>query len=164
MVNDPRLRNQLRSDLHESVQLIISAQNNDGGWRYQPRPGRRPAGDDLPDHGPRAARNAGIAVPKTVADKLHPLRQGCQDLHNTGGFPTKARRRSGFARTAAGVVALTAPASTTANRRQGPQVLRQYKPGNAGAAFLATSNSRCIFLRPLLCRAGDVDPRRRVLA
>ena len=59
------LRNKVRDTLHAAVKLILDSQNAEGGWRYTPGSARgRHLGDHLPDHGPAAARNAGIAVPK----------------------------------------------------------------------------------------------------
>ena len=139
MVNDPRLRNQLRQTLHESVQLIISAQNNDGGWRYQPRPGDADLSVTLCQiMALRAARNAGIAVPKTVADNCTRYVKDCQDLHNTGGFRyQKHGGGPGFARTAAGVVALySAGIYEGESVEKGLKYLRLYKPGNAQGGFL----------------------------
>ena len=53
----------------------------------------------------RAARNAGIAVPKSTADKCTDYVKRCQDA--SGGFRYQAGGGPpGFARTAAGVVAL----------------------------------------------------------
>src|SRR5207237_6421335 len=107
MVNEPKLRNEVRDTLHDAVQLIISSQNHEGGWRYQPRA----ADADLSVTicqimALRAARNAGIAVPKSCADKCTEYVKKCQDPFS-GGFRYQAfAGPPGFARTAAGVVAL----------------------------------------------------------
>ena len=38
MVHDKALRRGVRTGLTKAVKLILSAQNNEGGWRYNPRP------------------------------------------------------------------------------------------------------------------------------
>ena len=101
MVNEPALRAKVRETLHDAVQLIISTQNPEGGWRYRPIA----ADADLAVTicqimALRAARNAGIAVPKTVADRCVQYVKDCQDLHQSGGF--RYQRHGGppgFART-----------------------------------------------------------------
>lgn len=85
MVNQPALREKLRGTLGRSIKLIIDTQNREGGWRY--RPVRADA--DLSVTicqimALRAARNAGIAVPKNVADKCTDYVKKCQDLRGTG--------------------------------------------------------------------------------
>src|SRR5713101_935207 len=84
----------------------------------------------------RAARNAGIAVPKSVAKKCTEYVKECQDLRGTGGFRYQRGGGfgggTGFARTAAGVVALY-----SAGVYEGPEVkkgldyLLARKPGAA---------------------------------
>jgi len=55
----------------------------------------------------RAARNAGIAVPKDRVDRCTEYVKRCQDVFGDGGFRYQAQGGpTGFARTAAGVVAL----------------------------------------------------------
>src|SRR3990172_8825806 len=63
-----------RADLHEKLQkpvrLIVDTQNNEGGWRYQPV--RRDADISVTIcqiMALRAARNAGIFVPKSTGDR-----------------------------------------------------------------------------------------------
>lgn len=107
MAPNPRLRDDLRGTLDRAVQLIINTQNAEGGWRYQPAR----ADADLSVTicqimALRAARNAGFAVPKTVADNCTQYVRNCQD-RLSGGFRYQQRGGPvGFARTAAGVVAL----------------------------------------------------------
>lgn len=107
MAPNARLRDDLRGTLDRAVQLIINTQNVEGGWRYQPAR----ADADLSVTicqimALRAARNAGFAVPKTVADNCTQYVRNCQDRFS-GGFRYQQRGGPvGFARTAAGVVAL----------------------------------------------------------
>jgi hypothetical protein len=108
MVHNRELRERLRGTLERAVQLIINTQNAEGGWRY--RPAREDA--DLSVTicqimALRAARNAGISVPASVAKNCTKYVKECQDLRGDGGFRyMRHGGPTGFARTAAGVVAL----------------------------------------------------------
>ncbi len=146
MVNEPILRRQLRETLHDAVQLIISTQNPEGGWRYRPVA----ADADLSVTicqimALRAARNAGIAVPKEVADKCVKYVKDCQDLHNSGGF--RYQRHGGppgFAHTAAGVVALySAGVYEGESVQKGLDYMMRFRPAPTRPASLATSSTRC---------------------
>jgi hypothetical protein len=107
MVANRDLRARLRGTLERAVQLIINAQNAEGGWRYNPTPQDADLSVTICQiMALRAARNAGIAVPRAVADKCTKYVKECQDA-NTGGFRyMRHAGPPGFARTAAGVVAL----------------------------------------------------------
>lgn len=138
MVNQPQLREKLRGTLGRSVKLIIDTQNREGGWRY--RPVRADA--DLSVTicqimALRAARNAGIAVPKSVADKCTDYVKRCQDLRGSGGFRYQTGGGPpGFARTAAGVVALySAGVYEGQEVEKGLDYLMKFKPGGAGGLF-----------------------------
>jgi hypothetical protein len=133
MVNEPDLRNRLRATLHRAVELIINSQNSEGGWRY--RPVRADA--DLSVTicqimALRAARNAGVAVPKKVADDCIKYVKDCQDLRGTGGFRYQRHSgQAGFARTAAGVVALYSAGVYEGEAvEKGLQYLKRFQPGN----------------------------------
>ncbi|HTU19819.1 MAG TPA: prenyltransferase/squalene oxidase repeat-containing protein [Gemmataceae bacterium] len=139
-VHDKSLRKELNNKLHLAVKLILDSQNLDGGWRYTP---------DSPDAdisvticqimALRAARNAGISVPKSKVDKCVEYVKSCQDRRQgyfrymkQGGGGGGAQ---GFARTAAGVCALY-----SAGIYKGPEIelglefLRRSRPmvGNFG--------------------------------
>lgn len=132
MVNQRAMRDQLRESLEQAVDLIKRTQNAEGGWRY--RPARADADISVTIcqiMALRAARNAGIAVPKSVADNCTKYVKNCQDVRNGGGFRYQpGGGPTGFARTAAGVVALY-----SAGIYEGPEVkkgleyLLTYKPG-----------------------------------
>ena len=109
-VHDRELREEVDKKLHLAVKLILDSQNFEGGWRYVP--GSREA--DLSVTicqimALRAARNAGIFVPRSKVDKCVEYVKACQDLSGyfrymkQGGGGGGAQ---GFARTAAGVCAL----------------------------------------------------------
>lgn len=121
MVHDPVLRQTVQDKLHEAVQLIIKSQNAEGGWRYTP--GTREADISVTIcqiMALRAARNAGIYVPKTVVSKCVDYVKNCQDKRE-GWFRYMAQggpgEKDAFARTAAGVVALN-----TAGIYSGPEI------------------------------------------
>jgi hypothetical protein len=140
MVNDQALRTQLRATLGRAIQLIIRSQNNEGGWRYQPRP----ADADLSVTicqimALRAARNAGISVPADTARRCTEYVKRCQDP-NSGGFKYQAGGHIpggvGFARTAAGVVALYSAGEYTGPAvDKGLDYLKTFRPNAAGGFF-----------------------------
>jgi hypothetical protein len=142
MVNQPALKRKLKETLARAVKLIISAQNGKGGWRYQPRPEDADLSVTICQiMALRAARNAGITVPKTVADKCIEYVKACQDLRVSGGFRYQQDGGPpGFARTAAGVVALYSAGVYTGDEvSKGLDYLMQYKPGAVragGGGFL----------------------------
>lgn len=97
---------ELRDKLEAAIGLIISAQNNEGGWRYQPRPVDADLSVTICQiMALRAARNAGIDVPVETVDRCIKYVRSCQNPD--GGFGYTSRDRSSlFPRSAAGVVAL----------------------------------------------------------
>ncbi len=138
MIHDKELRKEVHEKLHAAVRLIVNSQNFEGGWRYMP--GSRDA--DLSVTicqimALRAARNAGVTVERKVVDRCVEYVKGCQDRREGwfrymrqgggGGGP------QGFARTAAGVVALY-----SAGIYKGPEIdaglrfLIRTKPGGGG--------------------------------
>ena len=91
--------------LNNAVDLIARTQNNRGGWRYQPRP----VDDDITVTGCqlmalRAARNAGVDVPKEVIDKGVKYIASC--AMTGGGFGYRPGSSPGKARTGIGVLLL----------------------------------------------------------
>jgi hypothetical protein len=134
MVHDKALREEVNSKLHKAVQLILDSQNIEGGWRYMPSPRDADISVTICQiMALRAARNAGVAVPRSKVDKCVQYVKGCQNRAEGhfrymrqgigGGGP------QGFARTAAGVVALY-----SAGIYRGPEV-------EAGLAFLLRNAS-----------------------
>jgi hypothetical protein len=121
MVQDADLRQKVRDTLHAAVQLIVKTQNAEGGWRYTPASREADISVTICQiMGLRAARNAGIFVPKTTVDRCVEYVKNCQDRRE-GWFRYMAQggpgERDAFARTAAGVVALN-----TAGIYSGPEV------------------------------------------
>ena len=79
----------------------------------------------------RAARNAGLTVPKSVADKCIKYVKDCQDLRGGGGFRYQiGAGPPGFARTAAGICALNSAGLYDGEEvKKGLDYLMQFKPG-----------------------------------
>ncbi len=99
---------QLRPKLQKAVHIIVNSQNKEGGWRYQPEPVMHA---DLSVTvcqimALRAARNAGMYVPKGVIDRSVDYVKRSQN--GDGGFRYQLVRReqSEFPRSAAALVAL----------------------------------------------------------
>ena len=91
--------------LNNAVDLICRTQNNRGGWRYQ----ARPADDDITVSGAqlmalRAAKNAGVDVPREVIDKGAKYIASC--AVPGGGFGYQPGGSPGKARTGIGVLLL----------------------------------------------------------
>jgi hypothetical protein len=97
---------QIRPVLKKAVDLIVSAQNSEGGWRYSPRP----SGADISVTimqvmALRAARNAGLHFNDATLDRAIAYIKRCYNPR-TGGFSYQPGSSPGFARTAAGVCVL----------------------------------------------------------
>ena len=98
---------ELRRTLKAAVQLIIRSQNEDGGWRYQPRPFEADISVTVCQvMALRAARNAGIAVPKETVDNCTKYVKRCQNADGGFRYQIATRPESEFPRSAAAVVAL----------------------------------------------------------
>jgi len=95
----------IRKKLQSAIKLIITSQNAQGGWRYRPRVGDADISVTvLQVVALRAARNAGINVPKETIDKAVNYVRAC---HNSdGGFGYQPGSGPGFARTAAAIYSL----------------------------------------------------------
>lgn len=98
---------ELRDALAQAVELITGSQNAEGGWRYQPQPADADVSVTVCQvMALRAARNAGIAVPRETIDRAIAYVEGCQN--EDGGFRytlADSNQPSQFARSAAAVVA-----------------------------------------------------------
>ncbi len=120
-------RPEIREKLQKAVRLIIDTQNNEGGWRYQPI--RRDADLSVTIcqiNALRAARNAGIFVPKETVDAC--LRYVKRSQNPDGGFRYMLQGgASAFPRSAAGVVALQSAGEYDSREvKDGVAYLRQY--------------------------------------
>jgi squalene cyclase len=102
---DPRP--DIREKLKLAINLIIKCQNKEGGWRYQPL--RKDADISVTVcqiMALRAARNAGIFVPKNTVEQC--IQYVKQSQNSDGGFKYQLSigSPSMFPRSAAGIVAL----------------------------------------------------------
>ena len=106
----------------------------------------------------RAARNAGLFVPKETVDAC--IRYVKQSQNPDGGFRYMLQGgASAFPRSAAGVVALQSAGEY--DYEGGPR--RHRLPPSVHPRDQAGQPVQPLFLRPLLCGPGDVAPRRRRL-
>jgi hypothetical protein len=99
---DPRVRDRLEA----AVKLIINTQNDEGGWRYEPK--RHDADISVTIcqvMALRAARNAGVFVPNETIDRC--IEYVRRSQNPDGGFMYQLSQpgESRFPRSAAGVVA-----------------------------------------------------------
>jgi hypothetical protein len=126
---DPRIRDVLK----RAVELICQCQNPRGGWRYNPRV----ADDDLSATvmqlmALRAAKDAGLEVPKDVIDNGISYVKACHNgkgQGKDGGFAYQPGGESGFARTGAGVTSLQVAGNyKAAEVSEGVDFLMQFKP------------------------------------
>jgi hypothetical protein len=132
-------RKEIREKLTKAVSLIVNTQNSEGGWRYQPQ--RRDADISVTIcqvMALRAARNAGIFVPRDTIDRCIDYVKRSQNAD--GGFMYMIQGgQSAFPRSAAGVVALY-----SAGVYEGPEIekgleyLMNYLP--RGGAFSRESH------------------------
>jgi hypothetical protein len=112
MVHEKALREELHEKLRRAVRLIVQSQNHEGGWRYQPDSRDADLSVTICQiMALRSARNAGVVVPKSTIDRCVRYVKDCRNrdgsfryMRQLPGFGGGAHR--GFARTAAGIVAL----------------------------------------------------------
>jgi hypothetical protein len=99
-------RADIREKLSKAVSLIVDAQNDEGGWRYRPIPEQADLSVTICEvMALRAARNAGIYVPRETIERAIGYVKECQNPD--GGFRYLSEPGSSrFPLTAAGVVAL----------------------------------------------------------
>ncbi len=107
-LTDKQKKEQAKAALTRGVKVILDAQNKQGGWRYHPTPGDADiTGTACQLHALRAARDAGVEVPKEALDKGVAYVLSCQDPGGGGGFRYQPfTGPPGFPRTAAGVSAI----------------------------------------------------------
>lgn len=103
MTGDPRCR----EALVKAVRLIVTTQNDEGGWRYNPVPFDADVSVTICQvMALRSARNAGLSVPKATIDRAIAYVRQCQNPAD-GGFRYMLNSGgSAFPRSAAGVASL----------------------------------------------------------
>jgi hypothetical protein len=152
-------RSDLREPLTKAVNLIVNTQNNQGGWRYQPQ--RRDADISVTIAqvmALRAARNAGLHVPRETIDASVDYVKRSQNPD--GGFMYMLQGgQSAFPRSAAGVVAFY-----SAGIYEGPELekglayLDQFNPAIsiAKATIFTATTTPCKPCGRLAATAGTV--------
>src|SRR5687767_11592364 len=104
-------RSDLRIKLKRAVNLIVGAQNREGGWRYQPIPVDADLSVTVSTlQALRAARNTGISVPLDTIHKAAKYEDSCATrrgftYQSVSGYGISDTRVS-FALTACGIVSL----------------------------------------------------------
>jgi hypothetical protein len=142
MVNEKELRSRVHDTLRDAVALILHAQHASGGWRYDPEPNDADLSVTVCQMmALRAARNAGVGVPKDNARKCIEYVKRCQDAagffrYQPGMFALG--NTESFARTAAGVSALNSAGVYRNDPKDGAAVekglkfLQNNRPGALG--------------------------------
>lgn len=100
-------RTDLRQKLSKAVELIVSTQNAEGGWRYQPQRDEADLSVTICQvMALRAARNAGLHVPSETIARCVEYVKRCQLPDGGFVYMLQTGGTSAFPRSAAGVVAL----------------------------------------------------------
>jgi hypothetical protein len=132
MTPDARRQRQLRDVLEQAVDLILKSQNREGGWRYDPEPVNADVSVTVAQMmALRAAKNAGLFVPKNCVDRCVRYIKDCQ-LADGGFCYIKGQGVAGsaFPRSAAAVVGLfSAGIYDGPEVRRGLQYLQRFAPG-----------------------------------
>ncbi len=119
---DPVLRRRCRDALHEAIALTARTQSRDGGWHYMPESGQDEGSVTITQiQGMRAARNAGIDVPKATIDRaVDYIRRSQQP---DGGVRYTIRHGdTSVALTVAGIAVMNG-----AGRYDGPEIEKAWK-------------------------------------
>ncbi len=124
-------RPEIREKLRKAVQLIIDTQNNEGGWRYQPVKNDADLSVTICQiNALRAARNAGLYVPKDTVDACIKYVKLSQNPDGGFRYMLSGGPSSEFPRSAAGVVALQSAGEYDSKEiREGIAYLRQFNQG-----------------------------------
>ncbi len=103
---DEERSRRLHDTLVRACRLIVESQNDEGGWRYNPTPADADISVTICQiMALRAARNAGIEIPKATIDRAVEYVRLCQA--DDGGFRYQlGRGGSAWPRSAAGVASL----------------------------------------------------------
>lgn len=120
---------EVRDKLARAVKLIVTTQNSEGGWRYQPKVADADISVTICQvMALRAARNAGIYVPNETIDRCIDYVKRSQNAD--GGFMYMLQGGpSRFPRSAAGVVALYSAGIYEGEEiRKGLEYLNQHLP------------------------------------
>lgn len=123
----------VRDVLQRAVQLIVESQNDLGGWRYTPETDEADISVTVCQAmALRAARNAGIAVPKETIDRCVAYIESSQNTDGGFRYRRQEAAESKFPRSAAALVALF-----TSGVHEGPVIdrgleyLMSFPPGDS---------------------------------
>ena len=106
-VNGMSRHKHLAQKLQRAVQLIIRTQNSEGGWRYFPVAKDADVSVTVCQvMALRAARNAGIEVPKQTINRAVAYIRSCQNEDGGFRYQIRLKRTSRFPRSAAGIMGL----------------------------------------------------------
>ena len=124
----------LRAKLAKAVQLIINTQNDEGGWRYEPRRDEADLSVTVCQvMALRAAHNTGVFVPKETINRAVAYVEKCQN--DNGGFRYMANTpgESRFPRSAAALVALYSAGIHEGEKlTKGLEYVIQFPPNQSG--------------------------------
>jgi hypothetical protein len=101
-------REDVKNALKAAVNLLVRAQNADGGWRYQPTPFDADLSVTVSTlQAVRAARNVGVAVPRATVDRAVRYIRTCANANGSFSYQLGPQdTRTSYALTACGVVSL----------------------------------------------------------
>jgi hypothetical protein len=120
MLPDAARQKRVRAALELAVAFTVSAQNREGGWRYDPRPTYADVSVTTAQMmALRAAKNAGLIVRKNVIDSGVAYIKGCQMPDGGFSYWKGQGGLSAFPRSAAAIVGLY-----SAGLYDGPEVER----------------------------------------
>ncbi len=130
MFPDPARQKRVREVLEKAAAFTVTAQNKDGGWRYDPNPPLADVSVTVAQMmALRAARNAGVFVRKAVVDGGVKYIRGCQ-LPDGGFSYFKGQGNSAFPRSAAAVVGLYSAGVYQGDEiARGLRYLEGFRPG-----------------------------------
>jgi hypothetical protein len=134
-ITDRKLKERVKAALDRAVRLTLTAQNKEGGWRYQPRP----ADADLTVTAGQlqalwAAKAAGADVPDETLAKGVKYVLSCQDEKEGGFHYIRQVGLTGFARSAAAIVALHSGGVKKGDAlKNGLDYLLKFRPDAANA-------------------------------
>ena len=123
-------RTDIRETLSAAVQVIVASQNDEGGWRYEPKGTEADLSVTICQiMALRAARNAGIYVPNETVDRCIDYVKQCQNADGGFTYMLSQPGDSRFSRSAAGIVALfSAGVYEGEPIKQGLRYLRRHVP------------------------------------
>jgi len=124
-------RRGVRDRLERAVKLILTTQNEEGGWRYQPRVADADISVSVCQvMALRAAHNAGVPVPRETIDRALEYMKRCANNFDGGFSYMPSQRGSGTARTGAGVLSLIVMGQRNVEEvKRGLEYLLAHPPG-----------------------------------